>query len=128
MVEFKSSERLSIVETWGRGRRFGIVPMSRNRVYWFATNTTAEGGRDREGETRSAILKLFRGWHEPIETLIRAAREDAILRNDIYDFDPLPRFVRGRAGLLGDAAHAMTPNLGKARARRSKTQWCWRLA
>src|SRR5262249_19549594 len=24
-------------ETWGRGRRFGIVPLAGNRIYWFAT-------------------------------------------------------------------------------------------
>jgi len=56
---------------------------------------------------------LFRGWHRPIEALIDAAQEDSILRNDIYDINPLPRLALGRIALLGDAAHAMTPNLGQ---------------
>ena len=56
---------------------------------------------------------MFRGWHQPIEALIAASQEESILRNDIYDIDPLPHFARGRIGLLGDAAHAMTPNLGQ---------------
>src|SRR5437588_2256134 len=100
-------------ETWGRGRRFGIVPMTAGRVYWFATSNAAEGGRDPHGKTRQALLQLFQGWHEPVEALIAAASENSILRNDIYDIDPLASYVQGRVSLLGDAAHPMTPNLGQ---------------
>jgi len=104
---------LNIIETWGRGRRFGIVPMSRGRIYWFATKNTPEGERDPEGDSKQTLLKLFRGWHEPVEALIEAATEGSILRNDIYDLSPLRRWVDNRVALLGDAAHAMTPNLGQ---------------
>ncbi len=113
VVEFPRREKLMISETWGRGCRFGIVPMNRDRVYWFATNNAPEGEHAPEGETKNALLRLFRGWHEPVEALIAAAGEDSILRNDIYDMDPLPKFAAGRVALLGDAAHAMTPNLGQ---------------
>ena len=38
-----------------------------------------------------------------------------MLRYDLFDLaGPLPTFVRGRTVLLGDAAHAMTPDLGRA--------------
>ena len=32
-------------ETWGRGHRFGIVPLDHGRVYWYATANVPPGGR-----------------------------------------------------------------------------------
>ncbi len=100
-------------ETWGRGRRFGMVPVQGNRVYWYATNNETQGGTDAPGGARSRLLALFRGWHSPIEDLIRAARDSEILRNDICDRNPVASWGTGRVTLLGDAAHPMTPNLGQ---------------
>jgi FAD-dependent urate hydroxylase len=100
-------------ESWGRGARFGIVPMSKGRVYWFATRNAAEGAGDASIGRKREVLQCFQGWHEPIEALIEATPEDAILRNDIYDREPLRSWTQGLVTLLGDAAHPMTPNLGQ---------------
>jgi 2-polyprenyl-6-methoxyphenol hydroxylase-like FAD-dependent oxidoreductase len=87
--------------------------MSRGRVYWCATMNAVEGGRDPDGGSRARLAELFRGWHAPIGALIAASKEDSILRNDVYDMDPLPRWSDRRVTLMGDAAHPMTPNLGQ---------------
>ena len=113
VVNFESGPNPVVQETWGPGRRFGIVPMDQGRVYWFAVNNAPEGERAPKGETKVMLARLFQGWHEPIGALIAAAKEGSILQNDIYDVNPLPRFAKDRAGLLGDAAHSMTPNLGQ---------------
>src|SRR6185437_5084646 len=37
-----------------------------------------------------------------------------VLHDDVYWIaEPLPAYHRGRVAILGDAAHAMTPNLGQ---------------
>lgn len=99
-------------ETWGRGRRFGIAPLPDGRVYWFATDNAAENTD--MGDERQALLDRFGNWHNPIRQLIETTDTAAINRHDIYELaEPLRSFVKNRTVLLGDAAHAMTPDLGQ---------------
>ena len=100
-------------ETWGCGARFGIVPMSSNRVYWFGTINAPEGQHNGVGGHKREVMDLFGGWHSPIRDVIAATDDAVILRNDIYDRPPLRHWIVGRVTLLGDAAHPMTPNLGQ---------------
>lgn len=103
-------------EYWGCGQEFGIVPLSDQRIYWFATRTVPEGQEDgppMAAEGLQTLRMLFQGWYPAIPALIQATPADAVLRTDIYDRPPLAAWSRGRVTLLGDAAHPMTPNLGQ---------------
>jgi 2-polyprenyl-6-methoxyphenol hydroxylase-like FAD-dependent oxidoreductase len=102
-----------VSESWGRGRRFGIVPIENGRVYWFATLNAPAGGRDEPGTVGRKLVDLFAGWHSPIAEMLAATPERAILRNDMLHRLPVERWGDGRVTLLGDAAHPMTPNLGQ---------------
>ncbi|WP_409332075.1 FAD-dependent monooxygenase [Trujillonella humicola] len=99
-------------ETWGRGLRFGTAPLRDGRVYWFGVACLPAGTvlPDEHG----TLVRSFAGWHEPIAELIEATPPPAVTRTDVHDLaGRLPTFVRGRVALLGDAAHAMTPDLGQ---------------
>ncbi len=99
-------------ETWGRGTRFGYAVLPDGRVYCYATANTPPGGRAADGEP-AELRRRFGGWHAPIPALLRAATDDVVLRHDIHHLPALARFVSERVALLGDAAHAMTPDLGQ---------------
>lgn len=100
-------------ETWGRAQRFGFVRMVDGRGYWYATRNVAEGTSSAE-TAHADVLRLFGDWHDPIPELVRRTPAESMLVNDLYDLElPLPSFAQGRVALLGDAAHAMTPNLGR---------------
>ncbi|WP_214416119.1 FAD-dependent monooxygenase [Sphaerisporangium fuscum] len=100
-------------ETWGAGTVFGIMPLAGDLVYCYATATLDRSG-PKGGDQRDELLRLFGDWHDPIPRLLAAARPDGILRHDVFSSArPLPAFHQGRVALLGDAAHAMTPNMGQ---------------
>lgn len=99
-------------ESWGAGARFGIVPLPGGRVYWFATRSMPAGAPD--PDPHGTLRELFGRWHAPIDELLAATPAEAVLRHDIFDLAAIPpSFVHGRGVLLGDAAHAMTPDLGQ---------------
>lgn len=99
-------------ETWGHGQIFGFVPLPDDKVYWFGTRTLpADTTFDDDYQT---VTDSFAGWHNPIPECIAATEPQDVLRHDVYDLArPLRTFTRGRTALLGDAAHAMLPNLGQ---------------
>jgi 2-polyprenyl-6-methoxyphenol hydroxylase-like FAD-dependent oxidoreductase len=99
-------------ETWGRGKRFGILNTGGDRFTWYATaNTDSVHADSPEGRKRE-LLRMFADWHDPVERLINATGEADIMKNGAYDLAPLKRWGHGRVMLLGDAAHPCTPNLG----------------
>ena len=98
---------------WGRGSEFGLVGIGRGRFYWFATKNAPEGEADSAAGRRREVLDLLSGWYEPARATVEATADPKILRNDIYDREPLKSWGMGRVTLLGDAAHPMTPNLGQ---------------
>lgn len=99
-------------ETWGRGRVFGVLPLPDDRVYWFGTLSTAANAVFEDEHAR--VQSEFAGWHYPVEACIASTSPSGVLRHDVYDLaSPLATFVKDRTVLLGDAAHAMTPNLGQ---------------
>lgn len=99
-------------ETVGRGLRFGIAPLKDGRVYWFAVANMPQHASF--ADEKAAVRDLFSSWHAPIADLIATTPSDRIRRTAISDLaTPLATYHRGRVVLLGDAAHAMTPNLGQ---------------
>lgn len=100
-------------ETWGNNGRFGIVPLSENRIYWFATRNAREGDAKMRDWKVEDLQSNFADFHEDVQKVLMRTKDEDVLWNDIHDFKPLETFAFDRILLLGDAAHATTPNMGQ---------------
>ncbi len=106
-VDFESG---AYGETWGAGSLFGNTPMEPGRTNFYASVRAPA-----DDPAPFADLRVqFAGWRDPILRILDAADPAAALRNPIHDLHPpLRSFVTERVALLGDAAHAMTPHIGR---------------
>ena len=59
----------------------------------------------------SELLETYAGWHDNLLRLFETS--DKYYKWALYDRDPLDKWTRGRATLLGDSAHPMLPYLGQ---------------
>ncbi|MGH7983942.1 MAG: FAD-dependent monooxygenase [Candidatus Udaeobacter sp.] len=100
-------------ESWGNGKRFGILNTGHRRFTWYATANVPPDHLDATCGRKREVQQLFAGWHEPIADFIEATDENEILKNGARDCAPLQSWGNGMVTLLGDAAHPCTPNLGQ---------------
>jgi len=100
-------------ESWGKGRRFGILNTGHRRYTWYATANVSPNHLDAPEGRKQELQRLFAGWHEPIADFLEATNENEILKNGARDCAPLKQWGEGLVTLLGDAAHPCTPNLGQ---------------
>jgi 2-polyprenyl-6-methoxyphenol hydroxylase-like FAD-dependent oxidoreductase len=99
-------------ETLGAGQRFGCAPITGHGVYWYATAPPPVRTSPPDDQL-SELRERFIGWHDPIGALIAATEPADLLHHGVGYLDPVPPLAFDRVALLGDAAHAMTPDIGQ---------------
>jgi len=100
-------------ETWGAKGRFGIGPLAGNQVYWFACINAARHDEGMGKFTIDDLMHHFKDYHEPIQAILAASKNEHLIWGDIVDLKPIRQFAFNNILLIGDAAHATTPNLGQ---------------
>lgn len=115
IVNFTMPEPSAATEMWSTkpGVRLGYSHVNAKQVYFYATACAPHGGKDTPGTIRQRLAELYSDFPLYLREMLAAADESKIIRNDIWDFAPISSWHKGRVVLIGDAAHATTPNMGQ---------------
>ncbi|MGU3375712.1 FAD-dependent monooxygenase [Chryseobacterium sp. M5A1_1a] len=109
LVDLELPERYhhEAFEMWGKGKRFGFVKISEKKVYWYACINEKSFERNHE------LATIFNDYNPLVLNLIEATSKENIICNEITDLAPIPKWYSDNLCLIGDAAHATTPNMGQ---------------
>ena len=100
-------------EFWGDGMLFGVGPnrmRHRTGTNWYAA---ARRGEDPPMAALAWARDAYAGFPELVRATLAAADPENTVVNTILESRRPRELVRDRYVLVGDAAHAMSPNLGR---------------
>ena len=100
-------------ETWGKLGRFGMTPLTNNRLYWYACINAKQNDPTYRDYNTDDLWRHFRSYHSPIPSILEHTRDSDLIWSDIVDIQPLKSLAYGHILLIGDAGHATTPNMGQ---------------
>jgi 2-polyprenyl-6-methoxyphenol hydroxylase-like FAD-dependent oxidoreductase len=100
-------------EAWGDPIRFGFSPIYQNEVYWFAVAKQHHEKRAEKRGPKAYLMELFEDFAPLVQSLIHHTNAPCIHHAAIQDLKRLPFWHGDKVCLLGDAAHATTPNMGQ---------------
>lgn len=102
----------------GPNQYFVITDIGNGNYQWYAFLARQPGSADTEQKPEGSskfLQQIFQGWSKDIHHILQATQEHEIQQRDLYDRPPSIRkpWTNGHVALLGDAVHAMMPNLGQ---------------
>lgn len=107
--ELPSIYKNQLNEAWGNGDRFAFVQFSPNHIYWYAVKSYKESKDEFSGND---LNLYFHKYPSIVQEIIKAT--PAKLHTSIMqDLKPIKNWYDNFICLIGDAAHATTPNMGQ---------------
>jgi 2-polyprenyl-6-methoxyphenol hydroxylase-like FAD-dependent oxidoreductase len=99
-------------ETWGAELLFGTSPFPGGGTNWYACLPLERAG-SRAKDPLTVMRREFAGWHAGVQRVLDAVSPESVDRRRLRWSQPLDSYVSANTVLVGDAAHAMLPHLGR---------------
>jgi 2-polyprenyl-6-methoxyphenol hydroxylase-like FAD-dependent oxidoreductase len=104
--------RSAYLEYIGNNLRFGLADMGSDKCYWYAVEEVGADNENASTETKKHLTRLFSCFPKFICQHI--SHSPIVLKNEMYDLKPSShKWYTDKMCLIGDAAHATTPNLAQ---------------
>lgn len=105
------------------GKRVSLMPMGDDLYYFFFDVPLPQGSSAEKSQYKDELKKYFEGWSAPIQYLIDNFDPATTTRVEVYNTEPLPKLTKGNVVLIGDAAHATSPDLGQGGCLAMEDAW-----
>lgn len=113
----------NVLDFWGIGERFGIVPINEYKGYWAGGKSLPLNSPIKKKNNKKQLLKLFSSWSPKIRELIEQTKEENIKYIEVFDHNPIPKWYRKNVCLIGDSAHATLPTSGQGACQAIEDAW-----
>lgn len=100
-------------EAWGNQIRFGFSSINDKEVYWFAVANAVHIEKADKRVVKQYITNIFQDFSPVVTELIAATKPDNIHQGVLQDLKRISNWYINTVCLIGDAAHATTPNMGQ---------------
>lgn len=112
-------------ELWAKtgGKRVAMIQVAPNRVYFYYTEKQKPGFKVPSADQLGYLQAQFSEFPPMYAEVITKAKSSEIFHDDLYDLKPLSKWHQDRVMLLGDAAHATTPNMGQGGCQAIEDAW-----
>jgi len=110
------NRRNRTTEIWMGKTRFGFTEVDGGLTYFFAVEKSP-AGLDSPSDPLARLHELYGDAPEIVRDILAGTRNEDLHRGDLSDIKPFLPLAYGRIGLIGDAGHATTPNLGQGAAQ-----------
>lgn len=108
------------VTTWtvllGRSVTFLAVPIGRGRVYCYCDTPTEGSHRPQSNDVNGRLAELLTGFGSPVPAILDTLGPDCAVHVAPIEEVTLDGWSRGSVLLVGDAAHATSPNMAEGAA------------
>ena len=102
--------RNELNEAWGKSERFGFVQIAQNKVYWYALKSFKKNKKE---FSIHDLEQYFSDYNSVIKGIIKSTKKEQINTAEISDLKPTNIWYKENVCLIGDSAHATTPNMGQ---------------
>ena len=113
----------NVLDFWGCGERFGIVPINGNKGYWAGGKSLPINSSFKNKNNKTELKKLFNSWSPKIKEIIELTEDKNIKYIEVFDHNPIPNWHKNNVCLLGDSAHASLPTSGQGACQAIEDAW-----
>lgn len=125
IIEYQFEVPHEAKELWAKtgGKRVAMIQVAPGKVYFYYTEKHKPGFKVSTADQLNYLQAQFSEFPSVYAEVIAKAKSSEIFHDDLYDLKPISQWHHDRVILLGDAAHATTPNMGQGGCQAIEDAW-----